>query len=129
MFALCARRITREATQADIEEINREIQALLVATEAGCDERTYKAMTNEISSRMYGVVNNRYLRDMMMVLRQKMFWHYCYLGTSTQERRRDSNTYWARLQKALAARDAAAAEEGAYAIMNASKEFALQLLE
>lgn len=129
MFALCARRIAQEASQEDIDVISKDIQVLLEETEAGCDERTYKTLTNDISTRMYTAVNNRYLRDMMMVLRQKMFWHYCYLGTSTQERRRDSNVYWSRLEGALASRSPEAAADGAYAIMNASKEFALHLLD
>jgi len=129
MFALCAKRIAREGQWDDIEAIGADIQALISATAAGCDERAYKASTNDISSRMYGAIKNRYLRDMMIVLRQKMFWHYCYLGTSTRERREDSNIYWARLQNALSERDELAAEEVAYAIMNASKEFALQLLD
>lgn len=129
MFSLCARRIVREGRADDIAAIGQDIEALVAATDAGCDEHTYKALTNGISTRMYAAVNNRYLHDMMVVLRQKMFWHYCYLGTSTRERRDDSNRYWARLRTALQTRDERAAEEAASTIMNASKEFSLHLLQ
>lgn len=129
MFALCAARVAQHGDDKDINEIESHIQVLIERTEAGCDERMYKTLTNDISSMMYGAIKNRYLSDMMLVLRQKMFWHYCYLGTSTRERRRDSNLYWAQLATALKTRDVAGASQAAQTIMNASKEFALYLLE
>lgn len=128
MFSLCASRVAQHGDAKAVKEIETHIQMLIERTNAGCDERTYKTLTNDISSMMYGAINNRYLSDMMLVLRQKMFWHYCYLGTSTLERRNDSNLYWADLAKALKSRDVIGASQAAQTIMNASKEFALYLL-
>lgn len=78
---------------------------------------------------MYHSIANRYLQDIMDNIRQKMFWHYCYLGISTFERRQDSNQYWRLLSSAIEQRDVRTAEEAAHKITTSSKEFALQFLD
>jgi DNA-binding GntR family transcriptional regulator len=129
LFGLCARHVSLHGKAEDIEIFCDEIRKLIEQTDAGCDERTYKAQTNHIHTMMASSIDNRYLRSIMENLRQKMFWHYCYLGTSTMERRQDSNKLWQQLSQALRQRDTASAESAAHTIMTASKEFALQLLD
>lgn len=129
MFGLCARHVALRGKAEDIEIFCAEILKLIEQTDVGCDERTYKTQTNHIYTLMSSSINNRYLRGMMDSLRQKMFWYYCYLGTSTIERRRDSNKLWEQLSQALRQRDANSAENAAHTITTASKEFALQLLD
>ncbi|NYT36838.1 GntR family transcriptional regulator [Allopusillimonas soli] len=129
LFGLCARHVAKSGSPNDIAAIQAEIKSLIAATDAGCDEKAYKRQTNHIYMMMYNSIDNRYLRDIMDNIRQKMFWHYCYLGTSTIERRLDSNKYWRELSTAIEQHDAQAAEQAAQSIMIASKEFALQLLD
>lgn len=129
VFGLCARRLAEQGDAADIERIGKDIEELIEATEAGCDEKAYKARTNAISVLMSGMVGNRYLHEIMASLRRKMFWYYCFLGTSTLERRRDSNASWRRLSMALRNRDPREAETAASAVISASGEFAVGLLE
>ena len=129
MFGLCARHVASTAEQASLAKIVADIDELIRMTDEGCDEREYKSLTNEISSQMYGLIQNRYTRDFIENLRQKMFWHYCYMGISTYENRQHSNKYWHELGKALLDRDARSAEAAAHLIMAASKDFALRLLD
>ena len=129
IFGLCARRLATHGDAADIARIEREIAALIVATEEGCDEKAYKIRTNAISVMMSSMVGNRYLHEIMADLRRKMFWYYCFLGTSTLERRRESNDVWRRLSRALHERDATAAESAASTVISASGDFALRMLE
>ena len=114
LFGVCARRFTARAGNAQIERVRQEIRDLIEQTEAGCDERVYKTRTNSISEMISSQVGNSYLTDAMAGLRRKMFWYYCFLGTSTFERRRDSNRIWSRLAQALLDRDAATAETAAF---------------
>jgi DNA-binding GntR family transcriptional regulator len=129
VFGLCARRLTKQGDAADIARIQQEIAALIVATEEGCDEKAYKVRTNAISVMMSSMVGNRYLHEIMADLRSKMFWYYCFLGTSTLERRRESNAVWRCLSKALHERDATKAEWAASTVISASGDFALRMLE
>jgi DNA-binding GntR family transcriptional regulator len=129
VFGLCARRLAKHGNSADIDLVKREIAALIVATEEGCDEKAYKTRTNAISVMMSSMVGNRYLHEIMADLRRKMFWYYCFLGTSTLERRRESNDLWRRLSKALHERDEREAEGAASTVISASADFALRMLE
>ncbi|HYG42398.1 MAG TPA: GntR family transcriptional regulator [Bordetella sp.] len=129
MFGLCVRHVALTGELALLEKIEADIDELISRTDAGCDEREYKELTNGISTQMYATVRNRYTRAFIDNLRQKMFWHYCYMGISSYANRQDSNRYWHELGKALLRRDALAAEASAQRIMAASKEFALQLLK
>lgn len=129
MFGLCVRHVARTGNQALLEKIEADIDELIRRTDAGCDEREYKELTNDISSQMYATIPNRYTRAFIDNLRQKMFWHYCYMGISSYANRQDSNRHWHGLGKALLRRDAQEAEAAAHSIMTASKDFALQLLK
>ena len=129
LFGLCARRVAKSGKPQDIAAIQAEIGTLIEVTDSGCDEKAYKQQTNHIYMMMYSSIANRYLRDIMDNVRQKMFWHYCYLGISTIERRQDSNEYWRQLSGALEQRDVRTAEEAAHKITTSSKEFALQFLD
>lgn len=129
MFGLCVRHVALEGEEKAILQIEAQINALIEKTNKGCDEREYKRLTNEIASGMYAMIQNRHLREFMYNLRQKMFWHYCYMGISTQENRKNSNRYWRELADALLSKDAQSAELAAHRIMTASKLFALHLLD
>lgn len=129
MFGLCARHVAQEGDLDEIRQIDADINALIKETNKGCDERAYKRLTNDIAARMYAMIGNRHLRDFMYNLRAKMFWHYCYMGISTQKSRQDSNAHWRELADALLARDTQSAEAAAHNIMVASKLFALHLLD
>lgn len=129
VFGLCARRLAERSDVADIARIEQEIAELIEATEAGCDEKAYKSRTNAISVMMSGMVGNRYLHEIMASLRRKMFWYYCFLGTSTLERRRDSNASWRGLSEALHERDPRGAERAASTVISTSGDFALRMLE
>src|SRR5690606_2804253 len=106
-----------------------EIDRLIASTDEGIDEREYKKQTNHISILMSQGMRNRYLEEIMTNLRQKMFWYYCYLGTSTEARRQHSNALWRQLSDALATRAGAKAGDAAHEIMMASKRFALTLMD
>ena len=125
----CARHVAKKGRPEDIAAIKAEIETLLLATDSGCDEMTFKHQTNHIFMMMYKSLANRYLRDIMDNIRQKMFWHYCFLGISTIKRRQDSNEYWRQLSNAIEKRDEQTAEETAHRITTSSKEFALQFLD
>jgi len=129
MFGLCARHVAAQGDAALLHKIEADIDALIRSTDAGCDEREYKEMTNDISSQMYALIQNRYTRAFIDNLRQKMLWHYCYMGISSHANRRDSNRYWHDLGQALLRRDPQAAEAAAHCIMAVSKDYALGLLE
>jgi DNA-binding GntR family transcriptional regulator len=129
MFGLCARHLALTAAQDQLVKIGADINELIRMTNEGCDEREYKSLTNQISTQMYGLIQNRYTREFIENLRQKMFWHYCYMGISTYANRQHSNSYWHELRKALLDRDAQSAEAAAHLIMAASKDFALRLLD
>ena len=129
LFGLCARHVAKKGRPEDIAAIKAEIETLLLATDSGCDEMTFKHQTNHIFMMMYKSLANRYLRDIMDNIRQKMFWHYCFLGISTIKRRQDSNEYWRQLSNAIEKRDEQTAEETAHRITTSSKEFALQFLD
>lgn len=129
LFGICARRLAGRGRASDVAQVRCEIDALVEATEAGCDAEAYKTRTNAISVMMSGMVGNRYLHEIMASLRQKMFWYYCFLGTATLERRRDSNESWRRLGESLEARDAPGAEASAHRIIEASGEYAVRTLE
>lgn len=129
MFGLCARHVALTAEQAQLVKIEAAIDELIRSTDADCDEREYKNLTNEIGSLMYGMIQNRYTREYIESLRQKMFWHYCYMGISSHAIRQNSNEYWRELGKALLARDAQSAEAAAQRIIAMSRNFALQLLD
>lgn len=129
MFGLCARYVALNGEFHLLRKIESDIDELIERTDAGCDEREYKEMTNAISSQMYALIQNKYTRAYIENLRQKMLWHYCYMGISSYASRRDANRYWHDLGVALLARDPLAAEATALSIINASKEFALALLK
>jgi len=129
LFAICARYLATQGTHENIASVRKEIDVLVADTEAGIDERGYKKHTNHISILMSQGMHNRYLQDIMTNLRQKMFWYYCHLGTSTITRRKESNRLWQQLSQALLGRDAQAAAAAAYEIMAASKRFSLALLD
>ncbi len=128
MFGLCAKQLAQGAEMAVLERISQDIEGLINRTEDGCDEREYKEMTNAISTQMYDLIKNRYTRAYIEGLRQKMLWHYCYMGTSSYASRRVANGHWSGLSKALLGRDSQAAEAAALRITNTSKEFALILM-
>lgn len=129
MFGICARYIALNAELIHLKEIEVCIAELIERTEANCDEREYKEMTNALGSRMYGLIPNRFTRAFIEDLRQKMLWHYCFLGVSSYASRRDANMDWHELGRALVRRDAQVAETAALRIINASKEFSLRLLD
>lgn len=128
MFGLCARHVASTAEQSQLVQIEAGIDELIRKTDAGCDEHEYKSLTNEISSQMYGMIRNRYTRGFIESLRQKMFWHYCYMGISLYASRQNSNKHWLELSKALLERDAQSAEAAAHHIVAESRNHALQLL-
>lgn len=128
MFGLCARQLAQDAELAVLQKICIDIEALIERTEAGCDELEYKEMTHAISAQMYGLLKNRYAKAYIESLRQKMLWHYCYMGTSSYASRRVANGYWSVLSTALLERNCQAAEAAAARITNTSKEFALTLM-
>lgn len=129
MFGLCVRHVAVHGEPVLLERIDGDIDALIRQTDAGCDEREYKEMTNAISSQMYAQIQNRYTRAFIENLRQKMLWHYCYMGISSYAGRQEANQYWRELARALLAREPLAAEAAAHRIMAASKDVALRLLE
>jgi len=129
MFGLCVKHVASNGEPALLKKIEADIDELIRKTDAGCDEREYKEMTNAISSQMYALIQNRYTRAFIEGLRQKMLWHYCYMGISSYASRKDANLYWHDLGKALLRQDPQAAEAAAHHIMAASKNFALRLLE
>lgn len=128
LFAVCCRRFAADANFEDLAAVQKEIADLIRAAEAGCDEKDYKVRANAISVLISTTQRNRYLRSIMHDLRQKMFWYYCYLGTSTLERRRESNQLWAVLAQCLQARDGERAAAVAYQVTMRSGEFALKVL-
>ncbi|AZW32507.1 FCD domain protein [Bordetella bronchiseptica GA96-01] len=129
MFGLCARHVAAHGDAVLLSKIEADIDALIRSTDAGCDEREYKEMTNDISSQMYALIQNRYTRAFIDNLRQKMLWHYCHMGISSHVNRQDSNRYWHDLGQALLRRDSQAAETAAHCIIVVSKDYALGLLE
>lgn len=129
MFGLCARHVAAVGTQAHLLKIQTDIDELIQRTNAGCDEREYKELTNAISSQMYGMVQNRYTRAFIENLRQKMLWHYCHLGISSDANRKDSNLHWLDLGQALLARDGHSAAVSAHHIIMVSKRYSLHLLD
>ena len=129
MFGLTVKHVALNGELALLKKIEAEIDELIARTDAGCDEREYKEMTNAISSQMYALIPNRYTRAFIEDLRQKMLWHYCYMGISSYASRQDANRHWHDLGEALLGRNPQAAEAAALSIINASKNFALRLLE
>ncbi|MET4574994.1 GntR family transcriptional regulator [Ottowia thiooxydans] len=129
MFGLTVKHVALNGDLALLKKIEAEIDELISQTDAGCDEREYKEMTNAISSQMYALIPNRYTRAFIDDLRQKMLWHYCYMGISSYASRQDANRHWKDLGAALLKRDPQSAEAAALSIINASKDFALRLLE
>lgn len=129
MFALCARYVALTGEQTDIALIEADIDELIRQTNAGCDEHEYKNLTNDISSRMYGMIQNRYIRSFINSLRQKMLWHYCYMGISLYENRQLANKYWSTLSKALSTRDEQSAQTAAHRIVAESKNYALKIID
>ncbi|AVG44169.1 MULTISPECIES: GntR family transcriptional regulator [Achromobacter] len=129
MFGLCVRHVALHAELDLLKKIEADIDALIKQTDAGCDEREYKEMTNAISSQMYALIQNRFTRAFIENLRQKMLWHYCYMGISSYASRKDANLHWHDLGKALLSRDPQAAEAASHHIMSASKDFALRLMK
>ncbi|MBH1964649.1 MAG: GntR family transcriptional regulator [Comamonadaceae bacterium] len=129
MFGLTVKHVALNGELAFLKKIEAEIDQLIARTDAGCDEREYKEMTNAISSQMYALIPNRYTRAFIDDLRQKMLWHYCYMGISSYASRQDANRHWHDLGEALLGRNPQAAEAAALSIINASKDFALRLLE
>lgn len=129
MFGLCVRYVALNGEIPLLKKIGVDILELIERTDAGCDEREYKETTNAISSQMYALIPNRYTRAFIEGLRQKMLWHYCYMGISSYASRQDANRHWQDLGAALLERDAQMAEAAALSIINASKEFALPFLE
>lgn len=129
MFGLCARFLASNVEQDQLAQINQKIEHLVGETAEGCDEREYKQLTHELSSLMYGMLQNRYVKRFIDELRQKMLWHYCYMGISSLSSRQDSNAHWRELGAALSNRDPHAAEVAAHRIVQVSQDFALQQLE
>ena len=129
MFALCAKQVALTADQAQIALIGADIDELICQTDAGCDDHEYKGLTNNISSSMYGMIQNRYIRSFIESLRQKMLWHYCYMGISLYENRQLANKYWLALGKALAARDEQSAQAAAHRIVAESKNHTLKIID
>jgi len=129
IFALCACHEYIKGKSEKIDLLSYEILKLIEQTEAGCDERDYKAQTDHIHKMMVASIDNPYVRCIMDNLRQKMLWLYCYLGTSSIERRRDANNLWNHLLQTLHRRDEHPAEKIAQMSMTASKEFAMKLLD
>jgi DNA-binding GntR family transcriptional regulator len=129
MFGLCARHVALNGEPALLKKIEADIDGLIKRTDEGCDEHEYKEMTNGISSQMYGLIQNRYIRDFINDLRQKMLWHYCYMGISSHHGRQDVNRYWRELGKALLDRAPLLAEAAAHRIVVDSKDCAMRLLK
>lgn len=129
MFALCAKHVALTAEQTQIALIEADIDQLIRQTDAGCDEHEYKSLTYDISSRMYGMIKNRYIRSFIESLRQKMLWHYCYMGISLYENRQLANKYWFELGKALLARDEQSAQTAAHRIVAESKNYTLKIID
>src|SRR5690606_10634377 len=115
--------------QTHIALIEADIDELIRQTDAGCDEHEYKSLTNDISSRMYGMIQNRYIRGFIDSLRQKMLWHYCYMGISLYENRQLANKDWFALGKALSTRDEQSAQTAAHRIVAESKNYALKIID
>lgn len=129
MFSFTAREAAVTATETQRKRIQSKINELVRRTNAGCDEREYKELTNDISSELYAMVRNRYLREFIENLRQKMLWHYCYMGISSYESRQEANRYWRDLSRALIRRDESAAGIAAHKIIAVSKALALTVLD
>ncbi|CAN5645082.1 GntR family transcriptional regulator [soil metagenome] len=125
LLALCVRRITEEGSSEKIEAVAREIDKLVALTEAGEDERAYKHQTAAISALTSSFANNPYLHAMVTDFRQKLLWHYCFLGQSTLARRRKSNRLWLAMLKAMRKGAAWEAADAARQVTLATAQFAL----
>lgn len=128
MFGLCSRFLASSADQAQVAQINHAIDELIRRTDEGCDEREYKNLTNNLGSLMYGLLQNSYIQRFIEELREKMLWHYCYMGISSLTSRQDSNIQWRKLGNALRDRNRQTAEAAAHRIVMISKDFAMEQL-
>lgn len=129
MLGLCARHVALNGEPPLLKKLEADIDELIKRTDEGCDAHEYKELTNNISSQMYDLIQNRYTRAFVDGLRRKMLWHYCYMGISSYANRQDANGYWRELGKAMLRRDSQAAEAAARQIVASSKDYALRLLE